>query len=121
LLTNQELTTLKPREKLYKVVDRDGLYVAVLPSGTVSFRYDYRINGRRETLALGRYDVDLARKQAREPEALEYGMGMSLREARTLLDRARRDVEQGVSAPKTWQALRSLLITVLTSGTPTTV
>jgi hypothetical protein len=29
--------------------------VTVSPSGTVTFRYDYRFNGRRETLAIGRY------------------------------------------------------------------
>ena len=48
-------------------------------------------------LAIGRYDADLARLSAREPAALEYGINLSLREARTLLDRARRDVEWGVS------------------------
>lgn len=74
MLTDRELGTLKPREKIFKVTDRDGMYAAVLPSGTVSFRYDYRLNGRRETLAIGRYDADLARNPAREPETLEYGM-----------------------------------------------
>jgi len=97
LLTDRELATLKPKEKLYKAVDRDGLYVAVLPGGTISFRFDYRLNGRRETLAIGRFDADLARQATREPEALEYGMNLSLREARVLLDRARRDVERGAS------------------------
>jgi len=97
LLTDRELGALKPKDKAFKVSDRDGMYVAVLPTGTISFRYDYRLNGRRETLAIGRYNADLARKQARDPEALEFGMGVSLREARTLLDRARRDVERGVS------------------------
>ncbi len=43
---------------MYKVSDRDGLYVAVLISGTISFRYDYRINGRRETLVIGQYGRD---------------------------------------------------------------
>ncbi|HEN3658799.1 TPA: integrase arm-type DNA-binding domain-containing protein [Yersinia enterocolitica] len=55
MLTDTKLKALKPKDKLYKVSDRDGLYVAVLTSGTVSFRYDYRINDRRETLAIGRY------------------------------------------------------------------
>lgn len=73
------------------------MYAAVLPTGTISFRYGYRLNGPREALAIGRYDADLARLSAREPAALEYGINLSLREARTLLDRARRDVERGVS------------------------
>ncbi|WVD69964.1 Arm DNA-binding domain-containing protein [Orbus wheelerorum] len=49
------LKSLKPKDKLYKVTDRAGLYVAVLTSVTISFRYDYRINERRETLAIGKY------------------------------------------------------------------
>lgn len=97
MLTDRELANLKPQEKLFKLADRDGMYAAVLPSGTVSFRFDYRFNGRRETLAIGRFDADLARQPTREPEVLEYGMNLSLREARALLDRARRDVERGVS------------------------
>lgn len=95
MLTDRELGALAPKEKLFKVADRDGLYVAVLPTGTRAFRFDYRLNGRRETLAIGRYDPTC--KVTRDLEVLEYGMSMSLREARTLLDRARRDVERGVS------------------------
>ncbi len=55
MLTDMKLPALKPAEKLYKLVDRDGLYVAVLPSGAVSFRFNCRLNGRRETLTLGVY------------------------------------------------------------------
>lgn len=49
MLTDTRLRHLKPKEKLYKVNDRDGLYVAVTPAGTISFRYNYSINGRQET------------------------------------------------------------------------
>lgn len=55
MLTDLALRSLKPRVALYKVADRDGMYAAVSPSGAISFRYDYRINGRRETLTIGRY------------------------------------------------------------------
>ncbi len=95
MLTDRELGALEPKEKIFKVTDRDGMYVAVLPTGTKAFWYDYRLNGRRETLAIGRYNSAL--KLSREPNLLEYGMSLSLREARTLLDRARLDVERGVS------------------------
>lgn len=115
-LTDKTLGALKPKEKTYKVSDRDGMYAAVLPTGTVSFRYDYRMNGRRETLAIGRYDADLARQPTREPEALEFGMGMSLKEARTLLDRARRDVERGVSPSRAKVEKRTQAAEALTLG-----
>jgi hypothetical protein len=53
MLTDAKLRSLKPAERAYKVADRDGMYVVVSPSGGISFRYNYRINGRQETLVLG--------------------------------------------------------------------
>jgi hypothetical protein len=69
MLIETKLKNLKAKEKVYKVTDRDGLYVTALTTGTVSFRYNYRINGRQETLVLGRYGQD----------------GITLAEARELL------------------------------------
>ncbi len=68
MLSDTSLRNLKPQAKPYKVADRDGMYVTVSPRGTVTFRYDYRLNGRRETLTIGRYGPDgisLARARAR--------------------------------------------------------
>ena len=50
MLTDAALRALKPKEKDYKVADRDGMYVHVTTKGVLSFRMDYRLNGRRETL-----------------------------------------------------------------------
>ena len=58
MLTDVAIKALKPREKVYKIADRDGMYAAVTPKGTVSFRYDYRLHGRRETLIIGTYGKD---------------------------------------------------------------
>ena len=67
MLTDIALKKLKPREKPYKVTDRDGMYVTVFPAGTITFRFDYRISNRRETLTLGRYGPDgLTLSTARE-------------------------------------------------------
>lgn len=49
MLTDIALRNLKPKSLTYKASDRDGMCVTVSPSGTVTFRYDYRLNGRRET------------------------------------------------------------------------
>ncbi|HAU5802106.1 tyrosine-type recombinase/integrase [Citrobacter freundii] len=81
MFTDTKLKNLKPQDKLYKVSDRDGLYVAVLTSGSVSFRYDYRINGRRETLVIGQYGCD----------------GISLAEAREELIAAKKLLKAGQS------------------------
>lgn len=81
MLTDAGIKALKPKDKLYKVVDRDGMYVAVNPAGSIVFRYDYRINGRRETLTIGRYGP----------------AGLSLARAREKLIDAKRAIQEGRS------------------------
>ncbi len=67
MLTDTALRNLKPKDRLYKVADRDGMYATVSPAGTITFRYDYRLNGRRETLTIGRYGpTGLTLAKARE-------------------------------------------------------
>ena len=97
MLTDMQVKALKPTGKIYKVADQQGLYVAVTRTGVVSFRFDYRINGRRETLVLGQYDSTLGAKKPRDPDELDYGMSVTLAEARLLMTRARRSVERGES------------------------
>lgn len=81
MLTDAAIKALKPKDKLYKVSDRDGMYVVVNPSGGVVFRYDYRMHGRRETLTLGRYGP----------------AGLSLARAREKLIDAQRSIQEGRS------------------------
>lgn len=81
MLTDTKLRNLKPGDKLYKVNDRDGLYAAVTPAGAISFRYNYSVNGRQETLTIGRYGTG----------------GITLSEARELLNEAKKMVAAGKS------------------------
>lgn len=55
MLTDAAIKSLRPKHKMYKVADCDGMYVRVMPTGTISFRLDYRLNGRRESVHLGKY------------------------------------------------------------------
>jgi integrase len=81
MLTDLALKKLKPKDKIYKATDRDGMYVSVALTGQITFRYDYRLNGRRETLTIGRYGSD----------------GISLAEARERCLAARKMVSEGQS------------------------
>jgi len=83
-MRNSDIKTLKGRDKAYKVRDRDGLYVFVSPSGYKSFRLDYRINGRRETLTIGKCGDD----------------GITLDEARERTMAARKLIAKGISPSK---------------------
>ncbi|MGE0701243.1 MAG: tyrosine-type recombinase/integrase [Hyphomicrobiaceae bacterium] len=81
MLTDVALKSLKSKEKPYKITDRDGMYVHVSPGGALSFRLDYRLNGRRETVNFGKYGRD----------------GVSLLRAREMCLDAKRAVREGRS------------------------
>lgn len=79
MLSETKIKSIKPKEKTYKVVDRDGLYITVSKTGLITFRFDYQINGRRETLTIGKYGI------------------ISLLEAREKLLEAKKKLTQGIS------------------------
>lgn len=81
MLTDVAIKHLKQKDKPYKVTDRDGMYVHVSPGGTLTFRLDYRLNGRRETVTFGRYDA----------------AGLSLAHAREKCVDAKRAIREGRS------------------------
>ena len=62
----------------------NGLYVAITPAGSISFRYNYSIHGRQETITFGRYGVG----------------GITLAEARERLGEAKKMIAAGKSPAK---------------------
>ena len=54
-LTDPKVKNLKVREKPYKVSDFDGLFVLVKKSGSKSWRFKYRMDGREKLLVIGDY------------------------------------------------------------------
>ncbi|MCZ8320079.1 MAG: tyrosine-type recombinase/integrase [Novosphingobium sp.] len=101
MLSDGTLRGLKPQAAPYKVSDRDGLYVVVSPRGTISFRLDYRLNGRRETLTIGRYGSK---------------DGISLLMARERCMEARKAIAQGISPAQEKQREKSRLAEAQTFG-----
>ena len=49
MLSNQKLIALKGKSKLYKITDTDGLYLAVSPKSTKSWRYNYVLDEKQQT------------------------------------------------------------------------
>ena len=100
MLTDSQLRSFKPQDKPYKVTVGHGLYVTVTPAGSKSFRYDYRLNGKRETLTIGRYKDGTPSRPHDELVAMDFGLVVSLADARALHDRATRMVQAGFSPSK---------------------
>lgn len=56
-LVDTRIRSLKPNGQIYKVTNRDGLYVAATTGRAMSFRYNYRISGHQEALTIGAYGI----------------------------------------------------------------
>jgi len=64
-LTDMTLKGLKPKLKRYSVTDGRGLSIEVYPTGGMAWRYRYRVSGRLEKVALGKYPA-VSLKEARQ-------------------------------------------------------
>lgn len=74
------------------------------------------MNGRRETLVIGRYDPSLPARKAREAGELSFGMSVGLAEARLLLAQARRAIQCGDSPSRSKVETRVQANEALTFG-----
>lgn len=122
-LVDTKLRNLKARSKAYKLSDSGGLFAEVLPSGSVAWRYQYRLNGRREKVTIGSYpEISLtdARAKHREYRSL-LAKGQSPARARqrekaddaeadTLEEFAKRWLDKNASRPK-WRACQEQWLT----------
>jgi hypothetical protein len=64
-LSDAAIRALKPREKPYKVHDRDSLFLLVNRDGSRLWRWRYRFNCKEKLMALGDYPT-VSLVQARE-------------------------------------------------------
>jgi len=79
MLNVSKINSLKPTGKPYKVADSNRFYVYVSAKGTKTFRLDYTIANKHQTLTIGQF-----------PE-------LTLAEARTKAEEARKQIKRGVN------------------------
>ena len=73
MLSAIKVQSAQPKKKAYKLYDRDNLYFIVRPTGTKSWKFDFRLNGKRDTYSIGSYpntSLKVAREQTTEARAL---------------------------------------------------
>jgi integrase len=88
-ISDTAIKAAKPRvDKAYKLPDEKGMYIYIHTNGSKYFRFDYRFNGKRKTLALGVY-----------PET-------TLKEAREKTDTARKQIADGIDPCENKKAVK---------------
>lgn len=79
MLTDAKVKTLKPKEKTYRILDAERLYIEVRTSGTKIWRFKFTLHGKEGTLSFGEYPA------------------VTLQQARKLKDEARTKLAQGIN------------------------
>jgi len=68
-LSDVQIRSLKPRDRVYKVSDAHSLYIEVHPTGARLWRFKYTMHGKQKRIALGAYpNVDLAEARRKRDE-----------------------------------------------------
>lgn len=91
MLTDTKLRSLKPKGKIYRVADSNGLCIEVRPAGTKFWRYRYRYAGKPTMASLGEYPA------------------LSLADARAARDKARVLLKAGANPVYVAQAERAAM------------
>jgi integrase len=76
-LTDTKIKQAQPLEKMYRLYDKDGLYLQVQPNGSKYWRWKYRFGGKEKVLALGVYSSSgkhLSLKEARIKRQSAYDL-----------------------------------------------
>ncbi|MGW9997068.1 Arm domain-containing DNA-binding protein [Pantoea piersonii] len=64
MLTDTQCRSVRPKEKLYRLNDFNGLYLEVKLNGKKAWRYRFKLNGKSSMFALGEYPaIKLASKR----------------------------------------------------------
>ena len=69
MLSDAKIKSLKPKEKMYRVLDAERLYIEVRPSGKKVWRLKYTLHGKEGTISLGEYPtISLAEARRKKDE-----------------------------------------------------
>ena len=70
MLSDTKIKSLKPKDKMYRVLDAERLYIEVRPSGKKIWRFKYTLNGKEGTISFGEYPtVSLAEARKKKDES----------------------------------------------------
>ncbi|WP_211252488.1 conjugative transfer signal peptidase TraF [Maridesulfovibrio frigidus] len=88
-LTTQKIEETKPKQKLYRITDSNGLCLEVRPTGSKLWRFRYRFNGKEKMIGLGSFPAT------------------SLNDARNKRDEHRKTLEKEIDPSRQRQEQRS--------------
>jgi integrase len=109
-LNETRIRNSKKGTKPIKLTDGSGLYLEVRPSGAKLWRYRYRIDGKENVFAAGRYAKAVDGETEPQAEARRNAGDLTLSEARMMRHQWRGLVKQGIHPVYNREALKTAQI-----------
>jgi len=88
MLTDTKIKALKPKDKIYRRADSNGLAIEITPTGLKHWRYRYRFDGKASMISFGKYPI------------------IGLKTARTMRDEYRELLVKGIN-PSDYKAKKA--------------
>jgi len=107
-LTDAKIRSTRHTEKPIKLTDAGGLYLSVRPCGSKLWRYRYRIAGRENVYAMGKFCKAPSDESEGEAVIRKASGRFTLAEARQERDRCRGLVKQGIHPAHNRHAQRAV-------------
>lgn len=85
-LTDKAVLAAKPKEKNYRLYDRDGLYLEVSTTGGKWWRLKYRLRGKENRISLGTYPQTTLQEARRKAAECKDRIAMGLKPGATTID-----------------------------------
>lgn len=109
-VSDAALRVAKPADKAYKIAAGGGLYLEVTPTGSKLWRWKYRLHGKENRFAIGRYP-DIPLKDAREAaeaarKEVKEGRHPAQQKQQNRLSAARDQKNTFEAIAREWVALR---------------
>jgi integrase len=105
-LTDIKCKSAKPKEKPYKLVDGDRMYLLVSNTGAKYWRVNYRFHGKDKTLSLGVYPqtslAEAREKRLQARKLIEQGLDPSLEKKKIKLANATKSANTFEAIAREW-------------------
>ncbi|MCH4243771.1 tyrosine-type recombinase/integrase [Acinetobacter gerneri] len=102
MLSDAKVKTLKPKEKSYRILDAERLYIEVRPTGKKIWRFKFTHNSKEGTVSFGEYPAVTLQGARKLKEDAQIKLAKGLNPAQ---EKKREKIEKITSANNTFEAI----------------
>lgn len=102
MLSDAKVKTLKPKDKVYRILDAERLYIEVRPTGTKIWRFKFTLNGKEGTVSFGEYPAVSLQEARKLKDNAKAKLAKNLNPA---TEKKREKLEQKITSDNTFKSI----------------